>query len=304
MPELAGRRAHPFELLRHAHRRHPRLHRRDRPRRARSSRPTPTEPESVTLTAPTRSWSTPRSRLLGRATTRCPAPGATRDAGDEASGATWASGTLNPRYTFDQFVIGASNRFAHAAALSVAESPAPLLQPAVHLRPRRPGQDPPAARDRPPRARRVPQQARPLRLDRDVHERVRRRDPRPRRMPGFKRRYREVDVLLVDDIQFLERTQQLQEEFFHTFNQLHGEGGQIVISSDRPPKSIATPRGPPAHPLRVGPDHRRPAARVRDPPRHPPQEGRVRAPRRHPRRGPGVHRRRTSATTSASSRAR
>jgi chromosomal replication initiator protein len=60
------------------------------------------------------------------------------------------------------------------------------------------------------------------------------------RMPVFKRRYRDLDVLLIDDIQFLERTQELQEEFFHTFNQIHNEGGQIVISSDRSPKSIAT----------------------------------------------------------------
>jgi chromosomal replication initiator protein len=59
-------------------------------------------------------------------------------------------------------------------------------------------------------------------------------------MPSFKRRYRDLDVLLIDDIQFLERTQELQEEFFHTFNQLHSEGGQIVISSDRAPKSIAS----------------------------------------------------------------
>ena len=60
------------------------------------------------------------------------------------------------------------------------------------------------------------------------------------RMPVFKRRYRDLDVLLIDDIQFLERTQELQEEFFHTFNQIHNEGGQLVISSDRSPKSIAT----------------------------------------------------------------
>src|SRR5262245_10719513 len=63
---------------------------------------------------------------------------------------------------------------------------------------------------------------------------------RAKAMPGFKRRYRDLDVLLIDDIQFLERTQELQEEFFHTFNQIHNEGGQIVISSDRSPKSIAT----------------------------------------------------------------
>ena len=153
---------------------------------------------------------------------------------------TWASGTLNPRYTFDQFVIGASNRFAHAAALSVAEAPAQAYNPLFiygpaglgkthllhaighHVRAMFPRK----------RVRYVSTES----FMNDFVEAIRDRT----RMPVFKRRYRELDVLLIDDIQFLERTQELQEEFFHTFNQIHNEGGQIVISSDRSPKSIAT----------------------------------------------------------------
>jgi chromosomal replication initiator protein len=152
----------------------------------------------------------------------------------------WASGTLNPRYTFDQFVIGASNRFAHAAALSVAEAPAQAYNPLFIYGPAGLGK---------------------THLLHAIGHHVRAMFPRKRvryvstesfmndfvdairdrtRMPVFKRRYRELDVLLIDDIQFLERTQELQEEFFHTFNQIHNEGGQIVISSDRSPKSIAT----------------------------------------------------------------
>ena len=90
----------------------------------------------------------------GTATVTAPvsAPAAVAVATEPTAG--WTA--LNPRYTFDQFVIGASNRFAHAAALAVAETPGPVVQPAVHLRPGRAGQDPPAARDRPPRARAVP----------------------------------------------------------------------------------------------------------------------------------------------------
>ena len=164
-----------------------------------------------------------------------PAP-ATRTRGD----ATRASGTLNPRYTFDQFVIGASNRFAHAAALSVAEAPAQAYNPLFiygpaglgkthllhaighHVQTMFPGK----------RVRYVTTES----FMNDFVDAIRDRT----RMPVFKRRYRELDLLLIDDIQFLERTQELQEEFFHTFNQIHSEGGQIVISSDRSPKSIQT----------------------------------------------------------------
>ena len=151
----------------------------------------------------------------------------------------WASGNLNPRYTFDQFVIGASNRFAHAAALSVAESPARSYNPLFIYGPAGLGKTHllhaighhVQAVFRNKRVRYVSTET----FMNEFVEAI-----RTKAMPAFKRRYRDLDVLLIDDIQFLERTQELQEEFFHTFNQLHNERGQIVISSDRPPKSIAT----------------------------------------------------------------
>jgi chromosomal replication initiator protein len=153
---------------------------------------------------------------------------------------TWASGTLNPRYTFDQFVIGASNRFAHAAALSVAEAPSQAYNPLFIYGP--------AGLGKTHLLHAIGHHVRSLYSKKRVRyvstesfmndfvEAIRDRT----RMPVFKRRYRDLDVLLIDDIQFLERTQELQEEFFHTFNQIHNEGGQLVISSDRSPKSIAT----------------------------------------------------------------
>ena len=158
---------------------------------------------------------------------------------DDEPSRLWASGGLNPRYTFDQFVIGASNRFAHAAALSVAEAPARSYNPLfiygaaglgkTHLL---------HAIGHHVKAVFRNKRVRYVSTETFMNEFV---DAiRAKTMPAFKRRYRDLDVLLIDDIQFLERTQELQEEFFHTFNQLHNEDGQIVISSDRPPKSIAT----------------------------------------------------------------
>ncbi len=157
----------------------------------------------------------------------------------DADGSPWPTTQLNPRYTFDQFVIGASNRFAHAAALSVAESPARSYNPLfiygaaglgkTHLL---------HAIGHHVRALFSSKRVRYVSTETMMNEFV--DAMRSKGMPAFKRRYREVDVLLVDDIQFLERTEQLQEEFFYTFNDLHGRGSQIVISSDRPPKSIAT----------------------------------------------------------------
>jgi chromosomal replication initiator protein len=157
----------------------------------------------------------------------------------ETSAAATSGTSLNPRYTFDQFVIGASNRFAHAAALSVAESPARSYNPLFIYGPAGLGKTHLLhAIGHHVRALFSSKRTRYVSTETMMNEFV--EAMRSKTMPGFKRRYREVDVLLVDDIQFLERTEQLQEEFFYTFNDLHSRGSQIVISSDRPPKSIAT----------------------------------------------------------------
>jgi chromosomal replication initiator protein len=143
------------------------------------------------------------------------------------------------KYTFDGFVIGSSNRFAHAAALAVAEAPAQAYNPLfiyggtglgkTHL------------------LQAIGQYvgehgngltARYVTSETFMNDFI--NSLRDKRIEGFKQRYRTYNVLLVDDVQFFEGKERIQEEFFHTFNSLYESGSQIVISSDRPPKEIAT----------------------------------------------------------------
>jgi chromosomal replication initiator protein len=150
-----------------------------------------------------------------------------------------ASARLNSKYTFETFVIGSSNRFAHAAAVAVAEAPAKAYNPLfvygdsglgkTHL------------------LHAIGHYAQTLytglkvryvsseEFTNDFINMI-----RDGKQDGFRRRYRDVDVLLVDDIQFLENKEGTQEEFFHTFNTLHNASKQIVISSDRAPKRLVT----------------------------------------------------------------
>jgi chromosomal replication initiator protein len=150
------------------------------------------------------------------------------------------SGGFKAKYTFDSFVIGSSNRFAHAAALAVAEAPAQAYNPLfiygstglgkTHLLQAV--------------AQYVSEHSSALSVryvtsEAFVNDFINSLRDKSR-IEGFKQRYRTYDVLLIDDVQFFEGKERFQEEFFHTFNSLYEAGSQIVLSSDRPPRDIAT----------------------------------------------------------------
>jgi chromosomal replication initiator protein len=202
--------------------------------------PPPSRPDAAPHDAPPAgAVPPPRGDYAGRRDEAAPARHETHGSSVPHAVPRPGGARLNPKYTFESFVIGSSNRFAHAAAVAVAEAPAKAYNPLfiygdsglgkTHL------------------LHAIGHYAQTLytgvkvryvsseEFTNDFINMI-----RDGKQDGFRRRYRDVDVLLVDDIQFLENKEGTQEEFFHTFNTLHNASKQIVISSDRAPKRLVT----------------------------------------------------------------
>ena len=166
-----------------------------------------------------------------------PETGAVKNNRAEADQPPARNSTINPRYTFETFVVGAGNRLAHAACMAVAEKPARAYNPlflyggvglgkthllhaignACHMR-----------------------GLNVLYVSSEEFTNDLINAIRTHTTQAFREKYRSMDVLLVDDIQFIAGKESTQEEFFHTFNTLHGQDKQIIVSSDRPPKALVT----------------------------------------------------------------